>query len=265
MAPSRVSAWARVIAPKGLRDFILQLGLLGSFSVLYALSGIYGRDEASTAIANARTVLRVERTLGIDWEHGVQRWALGGPHLLIEIANRTYFTCQFVVSILFLLWVYARRNAQFALVRNAILAANLVSLVTLAVFPTAPPRMVPGSSFVDTLDANGVNLHSRLVDALNNPYSAVPSLHASYAIVLGVAGAALTRRWWTRAFWALYPGLVVYSVLATGNHWVLDVVTGAAALLATPLVGWVAVRLDRRRGQCCPPALAEQSAHKGLA
>lgn len=258
-----MSTLAAGLAPKGRRDFLIQLGVLGSFSVLYALSGIYGRDEAATAVANARSVLRFENWLGIGWEQSIQSWALRGPHLLIDVANRTYFTCQFVISIAFLLWVYARRNEYFPRVRNPILAANYVSLVAMFVFPTAPPRMVPGSVFVDTLDENAVNLHSRLIDALNNPYSAVPSLHASYAIVVGVAGVALTRRWWAKALWALYPALVTYSIVATGNHWVLDVVAGAAALLATPLVDRAATRLSRRFAR--PRALSEPLAQRGLA
>jgi membrane-associated phospholipid phosphatase len=34
-----------------------------------------------------------------------------------------------------------------------------------------------------------------------------------------------------RIAWALYPALVMWSVVATGNHWVLDVIAGALALV----------------------------------
>ena len=226
---------------------------------MYALSGIYGRAHAATGVENARTVFRVERTIGIDWEHGVQDWALRGPHLLIDVANRTYFVCQFVVSTIFLFWVYTRRNESFPRVRNALLAANYVAVVVLFVFPMAPPLMVPGAGFVDTLNENAVNLHSSLIDALNNPYSAMPSLHASYAIVLGVAGVVVTRRWWSRLCWAAYPGLVTYSVIATGNHFVLDVLAGAAALLATPLVDRAAARISLHRARRRDPLAAGQA------
>lgn len=243
---------------KRTRHFFLQVALLGSFTFVYALTGFYGRREVAAAVANARDVLHLERTIGISWEHGLQGWALRGPHLLQDIANYTYFNCQFTVSILFLLWAYWRRNAHFARIRDALLAANYVSVVVLFLYPLAPPRLLPGSGFVDTLNANAVNFKSGFVSALNNPYSAMPSLHVSYAIVIGVAGLVLTRPWWARLLWALYPGLVVYSVVATGNHFVLDVLGGAAALLATPLVSWAssrietAVRDSRRSGPRSP-------------
>jgi membrane-associated phospholipid phosphatase len=137
--------------------------------------------------------------------------------------------------------VYFRRNERFGRVRDALLAANYVSIVVMFVFPLAPPRML--GSFVDTLDANRVNLHSSVINALNNPYSAMPSLHASYAIVLGVAGVVLSRHWWSKLIWLLYPVLVTYSIVATGNHYVLDVVAGAVVLLATPVVSWASSRL----------------------
>ncbi len=224
------------MAPRGWRHLLFQLALLGSFEVVYALSGIYGRRHEVDAIANARGLLRLEGTLGINWEHGIQNWALQAPHVFLAIANRTYFISQFTISTLFLLWVYARRQERFARVRNALLAANYVSVIVMFLYPLAPPRAIPGAGFVDTLNANAVNLNTSLISTLNNPNSAMPSLHASYAIVLGIAGFMLTRNIAVRTLWALYPLLVTYSVIATGNHYVLDVVAGGAALAATPLV-----------------------------
>jgi membrane-associated phospholipid phosphatase len=247
-----VAAWLRTIAPRGWRHLLFQFALLGSFEIVYALSGIFGRREDGTAIANARGLLDFEGSLRIDWEHGIQDWALRAPHVFLDIANRTYFISQFTISTAFLLWVYARRHEHFARVRNALLAANYVSVIVMFLYPLAPPRAIPGAGFADTLDANAVNLHSPLITALNNPNSAMPSLHASYAIVLGIAGFLLTRNVVARTFWALYPLLVTYSVIATGNHYVLDVVAGGAALVATPLVDrvadWIATRPIGRAG-----------------
>jgi membrane-associated phospholipid phosphatase len=232
----------RALTPEGWRHLVFQIALLGSFEVVYALSGLFGRAHAGEGVANARSLVSFEQRAGVAWEHGLQNWVLHGPSVFLELANRTYFVSQFTVSTLFLLWVYARRHAHFARVRNALLAANYVSVVVLFVYPLAPPRLLPGGGFVDTLDANAVNLHSRLIDAFNDPYSAMPSLHASYALVIGIAGFALTRQVWLKALCCLYPPVVVFSVIATGNHFVLDVVGGALVLLATPVVTWVAER-----------------------
>ena len=235
------------LTPKGWRHLVLQVVLLGSFEVLYALSGIYGRDHAAEGVANARGLLQAEGTLGIAWEHGVQNWTLQRPHVFLDVANRLYFSTQFAISVVFLLWVYVCRQPYFARVRNALLGANFASLIVLFVYPLAPPRMLPGSGFVDTLDANAVSLHSHLIEILNNAYSAMPSLHASYAIVLAVTGVALVRSRPLRLFWALYPLLVFYSVVATANHFVLDLVGGAAALATAPLVDRLAASTLHRR------------------
>ena len=245
-ARARVVAFCRALTPRGWRHLLLQVALLGSFEILYALSGIYGRSAGGTALANARGLLSFEQTIGLGWEHGIQDWTLSAPRFFLELANRTYFISQFTVSTLFLLWVYARRHEHFARARNALLAANYVAFTVLFLYPLAPPRAIPGGGFVDTLDANAVNLNSPLINALNNPNSAMPSLHASYAIVLGVAGVLLTHSLVAKSLWALYPFLVSYSVVATGNHFVLDVVAGVAALVATPLVDRIATWLSAR-------------------
>ena len=246
---ARGAAFWTGLTPRGPRHFLLQVALLGSFEIVYALSGIYGRHVNGTAVANARGLLDLERTLGVDWEHAIQNWTLQAPHIFLTVANRTYFISQFTVSTLFLLWVYARRNEHFERARNALLAANYVSVVVMFVYPLAPPRALPGGGFVDTLDANAVNLHSSVINTLNNPNSAMPSLHVAYAVVLGVTGVLLTRSIAARAFWALYPALVTYSIIATGNHFVLDVAGGVLALIATPIVDRAAGRISARWNQ----------------
>ena len=237
---SRGPAWLTALAPRGWRDLLLQVALLGSFQFIYALTGIYGREKTDAAVANGRGILRVEQTLGIAWEHGIQGWVLQAPHVFVDVANQTYFLCQFTVSTVFLIWVYVRHTERFGRLRNALLAANYVSVAVLFLFPAAPPRLLPGAGFVDTLNADTVNLHTHLIETLNNPYSTMPSLHAAYAIALGITGVTITRTWLAKTLWVLYPCLVTYSVIATGNHFFLDVAAGATALLATPLVAGAA-------------------------
>ncbi len=230
------------------------MALLGSFEVVYAISGLYGRGQARTAVTHARGVIGVERRWGIFWEHGVQSWAMR-RHIAMDIANHTYFLSQLGVSSAFLLWAYLRRGDRFERVRNAFLTVNVVSVVVLFAYPLAPPRLVPGAGFADTMSSSAVNLHTAVVDALNNPYSAMPSLHASYALVLGIAGVALTRSLWARMLWALYPVLVTFSIVATGNHFVLDALAGFAALAVIPftdragavVTAWLAARRTATR------------------
>src|SRR5207342_929238 len=97
----------------------------------------------------------------------VQHVVLTGPSVFRSVADLTYFTCQFLISSAFLLWVYARHTHRYPLVRDSLVAANLVALMAAIAFPAAPPRLVGGDGLVDTLDTNAVNMHSSVVDALN--------------------------------------------------------------------------------------------------
>ena len=68
-----------------------------------------------------------------------------------------------------------------------------------------------------------------------------------------MTGVLLSRHLWAKALWSLYPALVVFSILATGNHFILDAVAGLGVLiLAVALnLAWVFARRRRTPG---PPA-----------
>ena len=59
----------------------------------------------------------------------------------------------------------------------------------------------------------------------------------------GTSGVLLCRNVVAKMVWALYPGLVVFSIVATANHFLLDAVAGASVfLLATALslsLSWI--------------------------
>jgi hypothetical protein len=139
-----------------------------------------------------------------------------------------------------LLWIYLRHNDSFIAVRNWILATNLVALVGYMLMPTAPPRMFPEEGFVDTLAASAaVNHGSGLVEFASNPYAAMPSVHAADALIIGFAIATLARSRWVALLWTLWPTWVWFSVMATGNHFWLDVAAGVgAAVVGGTMVAW---------------------------
>jgi membrane-associated phospholipid phosphatase len=105
----------------------------------------------------------------------------------------------------------------------------VIGLVFYAAYPTAPPRLL-GIGFAD-------NHHDGLVSLVANPYAAMPSLHAADSLIVGVVLASLCRNRVAKVFWAIWPAWVWFAVMATGNHFWLDCVAGAAvALLAMAIV-----------------------------
>ena len=77
-----------------------------------------------------------------------------------------------------------------------------------------------------------INLTSDLLGSLYNPIAAVPSMHFGYALVVGSLVALLARQPLLRVLGVLYPPLILLVIVATGNHFILDAVAGAAVVLA---------------------------------
>jgi membrane-associated phospholipid phosphatase len=234
---SGIASAARVrILPHGPLDLVRQLAIWLGFLYAYRYTrGIADRDPFK-AFHNGLRVADVEHRFTGLWELSVQSF-VASSSLLRELTSWTYWHSQFTVLGLSLLWIYLWRNESFVRVRNTLLLANVIGLVGFVLVPTAPPRMFPELGFVDTLATFGINHNSAIVRADSNPYAAMPSLHAADALIIGVALALLVRPRWLKVLWLLWPGWVWFSVIATGNHFWLDIVAGiVVALVAAAII-----------------------------
>jgi membrane-associated phospholipid phosphatase len=119
-----------------------------------------------------------------------------------------------------------------------------IALVGYVLFPTAPPRLLPHLGVVDSVAlSTGIKEHSGPIDAFVNLYAAIPSMHVCFALMLGWPLASLVRPWPLKVAWALYPVLVSFVVVATGNHFLVDVAAGAATAGVSALVAqWLLAR-----------------------
>ncbi len=228
----RVVALGRRVLPRGWRDFAFQLVIWLGFYITYlAVRHLTDRDPGK-ALVNGLRVISLERHYTHHlFELTVERIADSSSTLLTATAW-TYWNSEFTVIGLTLLWVYLRRHDGFRRFRNTILLANVVGLIGFWLMPTAPPWMFPNMGFVD-----GVNHSSAMLQTLGNSYAAMPSLHAADALIVGFFLVSTCRSLWAKALWALWPVWVWFCVIATANHYVLDVLAGivlaVAALLAT--------------------------------
>jgi PAP2 superfamily len=212
-------------------------------AALVTLYGIYeltrGTVDGSWTLARAHAaeIVRVERELGMFWEWDVQRWAQALPGLP-ALLGLAYVVLHVVCTIAALVWVYRRHREHFALLRTVLVAASGLALIVYIVYPTAPPRLAR-LGFVDTVTNHaGVNLNSELLGQLYNPIAAVPSLHFGYALIVGVAVSALARSRTVRTLAAVYPALMLFVIVATGNHFWID----AAAGLVVAAAAWILTR-----------------------
>jgi membrane-associated phospholipid phosphatase len=233
------------ILPRGRVDFVRQIAIWLGFVVAYELArGLADRGSA-VALANARAVFDTERDLHALVEPWLQRQALSAGGSLLHTVNLTYWLSQFAVVGLALLWIYIRRYPAFLRVRDTLIVANTIGLLAYVLLPTAPPRLLSGEGFVDTMAGSPLNHASELVRLAGNPYAAMPSLHAADALIVGAALAMLVRPLWLKVLWLLWPCWVAFALMASGNHFWLDIAVGVALVaVAVPVTGW----LERRRG-----------------
>jgi uncharacterized membrane protein YbhN (UPF0104 family) len=243
---TNVVTWIGRRLPRGWADLGLQLAVFALFDVLYEVSRILATGDREAALRHSQSIVSAERSLGMFHELDVQHWAMNAPGIVLDVANWTYFNCQFTISFGFLFWVYLRRNEAFPLVRNIFIVANAIGLAGYMLYPAAPPRMLTGLGFVDTLHSTGVNHDSGAIHALANPYAAMPSLHTAYALIVGTSAVLLVRNRVLRALWVFYPALVVFSIVTTANHFFLDAAGGAVVAATATLVVIAARRRSRR-------------------
>jgi membrane-associated phospholipid phosphatase len=229
-------AIGRRYLPRGWSDLFRQLAIWFGFFFAYQVArGIADRNPTA-AFAHGLGVIRVEKHANALFELTLQRITVSS-HVLTVLTSWTYWLSQFTVLGLALLWVYLRRHEHFARFRNTVLLANAIGLIGYVVVPTAPPRMFPGLGFVDMLSDFGINHGSGLVQLASNQYAAMPSLHAADALIVGITLAVVVRHWYFKIVWLLWPAWVWFSVMATGNHFWLDIAIGiAVAGLAAAII-----------------------------
>lgn len=181
------------------------------------------------AVAHGAGLLSAERTLGIDPEHALDRW-LASHHTLGLIVSDYYDNAHFVLTLGLLGLLWWKRADIYRPLRNALVAVNLVAFAIFWLYPVAPPRMLPG--FVDVVASTHAigSWHTGSLASHANELAAMPSLHLAWAGWCLLAVWAITRRAWLRALVALHVAITAAAVLATGNHYVLDLVGGLAAL-----------------------------------
>jgi membrane-associated phospholipid phosphatase len=77
---------------------------------------------------------------------------------------------------------------------------------------------------------------SGLVALFFNPYAAVPSMHVAFALLISIPTMLIVKNRAAKVLWALYPVMITFVVLVTGNHWFFDALAGAAVAGTAALV-----------------------------
>jgi PAP2 superfamily len=231
----------------GLTQIAVVLAAVG----VYELARLAMTPNWPQATANARRIVDLENWLSLSWEPAMQEAFLDNVPRLVQGLNVFYFVGHFLFTGIFFVWLYRRSQSGFSVFRDGFLVATAISIFVHWLYPTAPPRLADGD-IVDTLQIlSGVDIGSPGSTGLSNPVAAVPSLHAGYAIGVGIGVFLFTRHWLVRAVALSYPALVVLTIIVTGNHFIFDAVAGVAVMgigfgLAAQTRAWLARTAETR-------------------
>ncbi|MGW6895407.1 bifunctional glycosyltransferase 87/phosphatase PAP2 family protein [Streptomyces sp. NPDC054919] len=262
--------WRRVLSRPNLLLELLLIRVVYSAYAHVRLAATAGRP---TAEAHGRQIHSLEKWLHIDIEH----WA---NHTVVHIGwlksffDYYYSTFHFIVPLAILGVLYVRRPADYRWARSTLGFATLVALLGFWLYPLAPPRLMPGLGFIDTV--HGVQDFAKpdygTLTSMTNQYAAMPSLHFGWSLWCGVMIVMLAPKLWMKALGLLHPLFTVSAIVATANHWVLDAVGGALVIglgfvLTHVLAGPRKLQpvVDRAAGAERNPSAADRAASPEMA
>ncbi|SPT57654.1 bifunctional phosphatase PAP2/O-acyltransferase family protein [Actinomadura madurae] len=229
-------------AASAAREIAAALAVLVVYLVFtHAFSG----DRAASD-AHGRALLEFERWARLDAERPLND-LLVRHEWLGAVAAWEYATTYVIGTFGLLAYLWWTRNPAYAWARNTLILVTLIAICCFAVWPTTPPRLLPGEGYTDVIAIHHppATWGTTVVSAGANPYAAMPSLHIGWVAWIGVAavrarcGALLA---WLCALHLVVTGLVI---VATAAHYVVDIPGG---LLLVP----AAAGVERLRAGLAP-------------
>jgi membrane-associated phospholipid phosphatase len=244
---SRIAAGTR-------RRLIKEIFLIAAFALIYEEIRDHMAQAGGAAASHALLIVDVEKGLGLFREHAVQS-AIIGNDTVTDAFNAYYGGTHFLIPVLVLAWLFLRHPAHYARARTALAVITGLAFVCFWVFPVTPPRLLPARfGILDTLEApdGSGHLDSVLISTAGDKYASMPSLHVAWAVWCALALYPVVRHWALRALAVGYPLMTALVVVATGNHFFLDVLAGALLACATWVIvtragAWLTVQIATRR------------------
>jgi hypothetical protein len=223
---AQVARWMRSSLDDGLlREAALVTGaILAYFTIRNVTAG-----APAEAFANGDRIVDFEGWLDIDWEDGVQG-AIAGRDGLVTFANWIYIWGHWPVILSTAVALHAWRRDSYYLLRNTLFISGGIGFLFFAFLPVAPPRLLE-MGLVDTVSDQSHAYRALQPPGLTNQYASFPSLHVGWNLAVGIVLFLTTTHLAVRAFAVLSPLAMTFAVVATANHFMVDVAGGAAVVL----------------------------------
>jgi hypothetical protein len=238
-APSGVAVSRESTRPRWWGELLVIVFLAWAYDTIANLAPL----REKLALANGSDILSFERSLHIAPEAALNSW-LVAHDTLGTILSYYYDNAHFIVTFGLLGWLWWKRADVYRPLRSSLIAINAIGLLVFWLYPVAPPRMLSGFTDVIASSHTFGSWHTGSLAADANQFGAMPSLHIAWAVWCTLVIWRLSANAWVRAVAVAYPCVTAFAVLATGNHYLMDLLGG----LATVALAFAAVPVAR--GAC---------------
>lgn len=199
---------------------------------LYSLGRNAIPEQKSIAMRHGLSIQHLQDIVGFNFELSVNKW-VAAHEWLAQVLDYYYATLHFLITIGVMVWLFIKRPHIYRGARTVLFTLTLIALAGFALYPVAPPRLLPGYAYIDTV----IKFHTwgSLADpeiaSHSNQFAAMPSLHIGWALWCGLSIFMCAKSVWARTLGLLYPVFTLIVIIGTANHFLLDAIGGAAVVM----------------------------------
>ncbi|UWE08815.1 phosphatase PAP2 family protein [Actinacidiphila bryophytorum] len=214
--------------------------LIGVSYYLYSQIRNAVPQQQTTALRHADAIWALEHHLGLAVERSINHGVNSVTWLIVGM-NYYYATLHFIVTVGVLIWLYVAHPGRYGPARLVVFMTTWLALIGFWAYPLAPPRLMTGGGFIDTVMVHHTwgSLSQGDLAQVSNQYAAMPSMHIGWSLWCGITIVTLAKPLWARILGALYPVATLMVIISTGNHFWMDAVGGALCLAVAYAVAYV--------------------------
>jgi len=166
-------------------------------------------------------------------------WALHSTPWLNVLSGICYLT-WIPVPLAFSIFLYFKNRRQFFYFSLTFFWVNLLGFCIYYLYPAAPPWYVGHYGFTFHAETHGnvagldrfdnyfhAGIFQSIYSKSSNVFAAMPSLHASYLLVVLYFGLK-NKLGWVNVFFGLLMAGIWFSAVYNSHHYILDVLAGIA-------------------------------------
>jgi hypothetical protein len=228
------------------RKFIIGFSIFIVFWILFDYMKAFPNYRYNTV--HIEDLYTAEKNLfGINDQGAVltpnEYWQLHSNSFL-DILTGIFYLCWVPVPLAFATYLFFKNRTGFLHFSLSFLLVNLLGFVIYYAYPAAPPWYVQehGFAFIPHTPGNvaglgrfdlffGAGIFKSLYEKSSNVFAAMPSLHASYPLIVLFYGMKYKMTWFNILFAAIMFG-IWFAAIYNSHHYILDVLAGIACAVA---------------------------------